>query len=428
MKSLNFCEVEKMTKETPEINIESASTSPHWIRNTVIFLSSQAISLFGSSLVQYAILWYITLTTNSGIMMTLSTLFGFLPQLIISIFAGVWADRYDRKKLIILSDLLIASSTLVLAMLFLSGYRSIEALFAVSFIRSVGAGIQTPSVSALLPQIVPKEKLMRVNGINSSLQSVMMLISPALSALLLTYSDLPVIFFIDVITAWIAIGLLLVLKVAPYRHAESRGEANYFSDLKSGIRYAGTNSFIASLILTHLILSFLVAPIAMLTPLLVARSYGEEYWRLTLNEISFFGGTIVGGLLISLWQGFRNRVRTFSASLLLMGFLTLFMGLTDRFYLYIGAMAVIGLTMPYFNAPIVTLLQENVPEDKLGRVFSLISASSMMMPLGMLLYGPLAEVVSIESILAVTGFLMVVQSLFIFRNRRLMNYHEQDFQ
>jgi DHA3 family macrolide efflux protein-like MFS transporter len=313
-------------------------------------------------------------------------------------------------------------------MLFLSGYRSIEALFAVSFIRSVGAGIQTPSVSALLPQIVPKEKLMRVNGINSSLQSVMMLISPALSALLLTYSDLPVIFFIDVITAGIAIGLLLVLKVAPYRHAESRGEANYFSDLKSGIRYAGTNSFIASLILTHLILSFLVAPIAMLTPLLVARSYGEEYWRLTLNEISFFGGTIVGGLLISLWQGFRNRVRTFSASLLLMGFLTLFMGLTDRFYLYIGAMAVIGLTMPYFNAPIVTLLQENVPEDKLGRVFSLISASSMMMPLGMLLYGPLAEVVSIESILAVTGFLMVVQSLFIFRNRRLMNYHEQDFQ
>ncbi len=418
MKPINAIEVIYMVKETDQIPEKIASLSPHWKRETVIFLSSQAVSLFGSSLVQYAIMWYITL----------STLFGFMPQLIISIFAGVWADRYDRKKLIILSDLGIATSTFILAIIFLSGYRGIEALFIVSFIRSIGAGIQTPAVSAMLPQIVPKEKLMKVNGINSSVQSIMMLLSPALSALLLTYSDLPVIFFIDVITAVSAVVLLMILKVPTHRQALSDQKENYLSDFKNGIRYAGGNGFIASLILAQLILSFLVAPVAMLTPLLVTRSYGEEYWRLTLNEISFFGGTIIGGFLIVIWQGFRNKVRTFSVSLTVLGLLTLFMGLTDQFFLYIAAMTLIGLCMPYFNTPIVTLLQENVPDDKLGRVFSLISASSMMMPLGMLLYGPMAEVVSIESILAVTGMLMIIQSLFIYRNKKLLNYHEQDFQ
>ncbi len=417
-----------MVKETTQIPEQDGSYPSNWKRNTVIFLSSQAISLFGSSLVQYAIMWYITLTTNSGIMLTLSTLFGFMPQLIISIFAGVWADRYDRKKLIILSDLGIATSTFILAIIFLSGYRGLEVLFVVSFIRSVGAGIQTPSVSAMLPQIVPKEKLMRVNGINSSVHSIMMLLSPALSALLLTYSDLPVIFFIDVITAVIAIILLLNLSVSPYKSVLSEKKSHYLSDLTSGIKYASGNEFIAALILSQLILSFLVAPIALLTPLLVARSYGEEYWRLTLNEVSFFSGSIIGGFLIAIWQGFKNKVRTFSTSLIVLGLLTLFMGMTNQFTLYISAMTVTGLVIPYFNAPIITLLQENVPEDKLGRVFSLISASSMMMPLGMLLYGPLAEVVSIESILVVTGFLMMVQSLFILRNKRLLNYHEQDFQ
>ncbi|PKM53275.1 MAG: hypothetical protein CVV00_13140, partial [Firmicutes bacterium HGW-Firmicutes-5] len=128
----------------------------HWIRKTVLFLLSQSFSLFGSALVQFAIIWHITLTTQSGVMMTISTVFAFLPQLVISLFAGVWADRYNRKTLMILSDFLIASATLVLAILFYMGYGSLWALFIASGIRSLGAGIQTPAVNAFLPQIVPK--------------------------------------------------------------------------------------------------------------------------------------------------------------------------------------------------------------------------------------------------------------------------------
>ncbi|HEX2980121.1 MAG TPA: MFS transporter, partial [Anaerolineaceae bacterium] len=173
----------------------------NWKKNTVLFLTSQTISLFGSFLVQYAITWHITLETQSGVMMTLSIISGFLPTFFLSPFAGVWADRYNRKLLIILSDSLIAVSTLVLAVLFLMGYDSIWLLFAASAVRAVGAGIQSPAVSAFLPGLVPEDQLTRVNGINSSIQALVTLVSPMASGALLAMATIEAIFFIDVVTA-----------------------------------------------------------------------------------------------------------------------------------------------------------------------------------------------------------------------------------
>ena len=88
----------------------------NWKQNVTLFLTSQTISLIGSLFVQYAILWRIT---QSGVMMTLAIISGFIPSLFITPFAGVWADRYDRKKLIIISDALIASVTLIMAIIYL---------------------------------------------------------------------------------------------------------------------------------------------------------------------------------------------------------------------------------------------------------------------------------------------------------------------
>ena len=152
-----------------------------WQARTALFLSSQSMSMFGSMLVQYAIIWYVTLSTQSGAALTISTLVGFLPQLVISLFAGVWADRYPRKLLIIGADVLTASSTLILAIFFLMGYQELWLIYLVSGIRSVGAGIQTPAVSALIPQIVPSERLIKVNSINGTLQPFIMIAAPVLS-------------------------------------------------------------------------------------------------------------------------------------------------------------------------------------------------------------------------------------------------------
>ena len=181
----------------------------NWLKNIILFLSSQTVSLFGSSLVQYAIMWYITLRTESGLMMTIYIICGFIPTFLLSPIAGVWADRYNRKILIIIADAMIAIATLILAILFLMGFDSIWLLFGMAIIRAFGTGIQMPAVNAILPQIVPTEKLVKVNGANGTIQAVTMFVSPMVSAALLGLTSIEIIFFIDVVTAAIAIFTLL---------------------------------------------------------------------------------------------------------------------------------------------------------------------------------------------------------------------------
>src|SRR5690554_1005342 len=158
-----------------------AAQRPTWRRDVTVFLTSQTISLFGSMLVQYAIMWYLTLETKSGLVLALGAVFGFLPQAIVSIFGGVWADRLNRKKLIIIADTCIAVSTLALALVMLAGMDDLWIIFLALAIRSTGAGIQMPAVAAMIPQIVPTDKLMRINGINGSIQSGMALLGPAVA-------------------------------------------------------------------------------------------------------------------------------------------------------------------------------------------------------------------------------------------------------
>ena len=197
-----------------------------WKNTAARFLTAQTISLFGSSLVQYAIVWYITLSTSSGRMLTISTVCGFAPQIAISLFAGVWIDRYDRKSLIMLSDTIIALSTLILAIAFLSGHRNIWLLFTVLMVRSAGTGIQTPAVNAVIPHIVPQKHLMQVNGIQNTLTSLIMFLSPAVSGAILSVSTLETTLFIDVFTALIGVGITSALTIPGYRKDMMAGSDN----------------------------------------------------------------------------------------------------------------------------------------------------------------------------------------------------------
>ena len=178
-------------------------------------------------------------------MMTIAVLCGFLPTFVLSPIAGVWADRYNRKMLIVLADALVASATLILAVTFLMGYEEFWLLFLMYAVRAIGTGIQTPAIGAILPQFVPEEKLTRVNGINGSIQALTMLVSPAISALLLTVTAIEMIFFIDVITAAIAITTMLFFLHIPVHAKALEAQTNsYFSDLKLGLEYIKNHAFL----------------------------------------------------------------------------------------------------------------------------------------------------------------------------------------
>nr|WP_261800199.1 MFS transporter [Paenibacillus sp. PAMC21692] len=403
----------KMTHEEEKKN---------WKRNIILFLSSQTISLFGSALVQYAIMWHVTLTTKSGLMMTLFIICGFIPTFLLSPFAGVWADRFNRKYLIIIADAMIAAVTLILAITFLMGYNATWLLFVIAAVRALGAGIQTPAVGAILPQIVPEDKLTRVNGINGTLQALMMFVAPIVSASLLTFATIELILFIDVVTAILAIlTLLLFLKIPLHKKATDKQSTSYMDDFKLGLTYIKNHSFLKPFFIFFAFFFVLMAPAAFLTPLQVARSFGEEYWRLTAIEIAFSVGMMAGGAIIASWGGFRNKVYTMAFANLVMGVCTLLLGIMPVFWIYLIIMGLFGVAMPMANTPTTVLLQEKVDPDYMGRIFGVFGMiSTSMMPIGMMIFGPLADVIEIEWLLAGTGLLIVVLTIFFVGNKRLI--------
>ncbi|MEK5254589.1 MFS transporter [Paenibacillus sp. FSL F4-0125] len=380
----------------------------NWKRKITLFLTAQTISLFGSSLVQYAIIWYITLTTSSGVMMTISTVCGFLPQMAISLFAGVWIDRYSRKKMIMLADGMIAIATLILAVMFLMGYKYIWLLYVILLIRAAGTGIQVPAVNALIPQIVPKDHLMKVNGVNSSISSLMMFLAPAAGGVILSISTIETAFFIDVITAIIGIGMMCIIVVPVHAKLEEVQKSNV-QDIKEGFKYLKDHVFIKQLLIYLFVVMILISPAAFLTPLMVSRSFGPEVWRLTASEMTFSVGALVGGILIASWGGFKSRMHTNIIACALYGLLMVGLGIAPMFAMYLLFNLLIGVTMPCFNAPLTVMLQQNVEPKLQGRVFSLVQVTnSCALPLGMVLFGPLADRVQVETILLLAGIAVII--------------------
>ncbi|MBU7592538.1 MFS transporter [Metabacillus halosaccharovorans] len=404
------------------MNTVNNDLKENWFKNIILFLSSQTISLFGSSLVQYAIMWYITLETESGLMMTLYIICGFIPTFLLSPVAGVWADRYNRKMLIMVADGLIATATLILAILFLMGYDATWLLFLMAAVRAFGTGIQTPAVGAILPQIVPKDKLTKVNGANGSIQAIIMFVSPMVSAALLATTSIEIIFFIDVITAVIAIFTLLAfLKISTHEKAAEKQTTSYFSDFKQGLQYINNHAFLKTFFLFFAVFFVLMAPAAFLTPLQVTRTFGDDVWKLTAIEIAFSIGMMIGGGIIASWGGFPNKVKTMAFSSLIMGVCTFALGATPIFWLYLIFMALFGVAMPIFNTPTTVLLQEKIEEEYLGRVFGVMGMiSTSMMPIGMLIFGPIADIIRIEWLLLGTGLFIIILTLFMNQNKVLV--------
>jgi DHA3 family macrolide efflux protein-like MFS transporter len=388
-----------------------------WRRRVSAFLFGQGVSLFGSQIVQMAMIWYVTLETSSGIWVTVLTLAAFLPQMIMSLFGGVWADRYHRKRIIIFSDTLIAAATLLLALFMMRGHLgedSLTAILIVSVIRSLGSGIQTPTVNAMLPQLVPEDGLMRVNSINGTIQSVVQFISPIAAGAIMAVGPIYNIMFIDVATAMIGIGILAVLTIPRHQPAERTEKTSVFTEMKEGFRFTWNHRFLRKLLATYGVYIFLCVPSGFLTALMIERTFGSNVIFLTINETVGFAGALVGGLLLGVTGGFKNRIATFLLGVLLYGIASLAVGFTGVFWLFAALMFFIGMTIPAAQTAVFTLVQEKVEPSMTGRVFSLVNVMfTGFMPLGMAIFGPLADVVRIQTLVIICAVFIIVLGLSI---------------
>lgn len=404
-----------------------------WLKKIIIFLTSQTITLIGSLVVGYAVIWYITLETSSGAMMAIAVACNFVPMVVVSLLAGVWADRYNRKFLIIAADAFTALTTLLLIILWISGYTNWTFLFVVIAARSLGSGIQSPAVSALIPQIVPVEHLTRVNAINATIMNVLTLLAPALGGVLLARGFVNALFF-DIVTAIIGISVMLFVKVEKVEKAADAVQGSMLGELKEGLSYIKRTDWLRFMLIFYAVAFFLIAPGATLTPILVERVFDASLWlpgwdsvyMLTFNEMAWSIGAILGGIVIAIWSGFKNRIFSIGVAMGMFGITFVGLGLAANFWVYLVIMALAGLSLPLFSTAEMTFMQEKTEPQMMGRVFSLVNmVASMAMPLAMVVFGPLADIIDVRIIMIGSGVAMALLGVYLLLNKRILNFDKE---
>ena len=390
-------------------------TQNNWKRKTLLFLASQCITLFGSMIVQMSIIWYVTLKTSSGGWVAAFTICSYLPQFLISFFAGVWADRYNRKKLIVLADGVITIATLIMFLvmpMISSDFVLLSALLVISIVRSIGAGVQTPAVNAVIPHLVPAEYLMKYNGINATIQSIVQFIAPAVAGTVLSIGTFRSTLFIDIVTALIGIGLLSCILLPKQEVANDN--ISVFSEIKAGIHYSFSDKMIGKILIVYGLFILLSVPAGFMSALLVSRVYGDVYWYLTAVELVGFAGMALGGVLMGMWGGFKSRFKTFAFGLLILSIMTIGMGITPYFVLYLAMMFVYSIALTIIQTATTTIIQENAQESMIGRVFGLMGAMySGFLPVGMAVFGPLADVLPLQWVMVGSGIALVLVTVYL---------------
>ena len=403
----------------------------NWKKNVTLFMVGQGLSIFGSMMVHYAVMWHITLKTQSGVMMTLLTIAGTIPMFLSSPLGGVWADRFNKKYLINIADGSIAIVSLIMAILFSVGIESIALLLMCLVIRSFGQGIQNPAVSALIPLITPEEKLVKVNGINGSIQSLAMFASPIAGAAILALAPIYSILYIDVVTATLGIVILLFFVKTP-KHEKKESDLHYFHDIKEGLGYIKGHAFVRKFLVLAAFYYILISPVAIMTPLQVARNWGADIMsifhfgvgaehRLAIIEVTFSIGMILGGAIIGAWGGFKNKSYTMGLGIALSALGTIGLGLLTNFWFYSICMGLNGVFAAISSAPIMAMIQTNVESNYMGRVFSVLTMiSCIAMPIAMLVWGPLGDIIKIDWLLIGSGIALFAFSFISFFDKVLL--------
>jgi DHA3 family macrolide efflux protein-like MFS transporter len=408
---------------------QSSPTSGRWAGRFFTIWTGQALSLFGSALVQFALIWWLTQESGSATVLAIATLVGMLPQIVIGPFAGALVDRWNRRLIMIAADATIAIFSLLLAYLFATGTVQIWHIYAVMAVRALGGAFHFPAMAATTPLMVPNEQLTRINGLNQALQGVNSLIAPPVGALLLGVLPTHGILLIDVGTAALAILPLLFIPIPqPKRQDEAQQvKASLLQDVRDAVTYIRSIPGFTAIISMALFLNFLIVPTAALLPLLVTKHFEKGAIELGLLESMMGIGIIAGGILLGIWGGFRKKIVTSLVGIIGIGLGVMLIGLApaDLFVLAVAGNILLGLMIPIANGPVGALMQAIVRPDMQGRVMSLLaSGATAISPLGLLMAGPFSDWLGIRIWFWAGGFLCALIAVAAFFRPIIMNVEE----
>jgi MFS transporter, DHA3 family, macrolide efflux protein len=376
------------------------SNQKNWMVPFFSIWMGQAFSLLGSQVVQFALIWWLTSTTGSATVLATASIVGLLPQVFLAPLAGALVDRWNRRVTMMAADSLVALATLVLVFLFWTANGEIWHIYLLMFVRSAAGSFHWPAMQASTSLMVPREQLSRIQGLNQVLNGGMTIAAAPLGALLVAVLPMHAVLSVDVLSALCAVlPLFFVAVPQPQRSQREGARPTVWQDFISGLRYIWGWPGLVMILGMATLINLVLNPAFMLLPLLVTRHFGGEALHLAWIQSASGVGVIAGGLLLSVWGGFRRRILTSLLGILVLAGASIVMGLlpASGFMAAVGVMFVLGLSNPIINGPLFAALQACVEPDMQGRVFTvIISVATAMTPLGMLAAGPVADYLGVQ--------------------------------
>jgi DHA3 family macrolide efflux protein-like MFS transporter len=380
----------------------------HWKKGFYTIAAGQAVSYIGSSAVQFALIWWLTKETGSALMLSLAGLFAYLPQTILAPFAGVWIDRLKRKTVMIAADLFTGFVALAFAAAFFFGSPPYWAACVVLGIRAIGGVFHGPALQAAIPLLVPKEKLITANSVNEFILVGSYMLGPIIGAAIFAALPMEFILITDLLGAMLACTAVMLVKIPELNH-EMREKKHFILELKEGMTaFLGDKKLFFLTIFSMLVLVFIM-PLSSLYPLIVSGHFNGTEWHLGIIQVIYGVGMMSGAAVVGgIGNKIKNKIAVSILGLFVFSITSFFCGILPPtitgLWIFAGICLAMGAGNNMYNIPFYTYIQETIPNEKQGRVFSLLNfLMSLTMPLGLLIAGPVAEILGITAFFVIAG-------------------------
>ncbi|HDN2513850.1 TPA: MFS transporter [Clostridioides difficile] len=382
-----------------------------WKSQFIIVALGQAISMLGSHGVQFALIWWLAEKTSSPLMLGISGIVAYLPMSLFSPLAGIVADRYNRKFISIFSDMSMGIIALIYAVMLFFFDLPVWTVFVMLCVRGIGSTFQQPAIQSIIPQLVPKDQLVKTNGWMQLLNSGSFLLGPVIGASLYAIFPMSVVLMSDVVGAILASIALAVVKI-PKLVKTKQEEHHFATEMKEGLQVFREDKKLFYIVIAEALCMFFYAPLSSFYPLMTSDYFDLSAMYGSAVELCFAIGMMVSSLLFSSVLKVERKIRVSFIGLFGMGIASVICGVIPSVYIgwffFAASCICLGAAGNVHTIPLTAYIQETVSPEKMGRAFSVLTLiSSVTMPVGLLFSSPIAEKVGVNVWFFISGLCMI---------------------
>jgi DHA3 family macrolide efflux protein-like MFS transporter len=384
-------------------------------KSYLTFWIGQLFSILGSSITQFAIIWWLTEESGSPIILSIASFFYILPMTVVIPIAGVLTDRLNRKKILIVVDSCMASIILVLIFSFNLGLVNPIIIIITNGFLGLFQGFHAPTVAAIVPTMVPKDKLSRMNGVNFLFSGFMHIVGPIIAAMLLAFIPIEILLWVDPITFLIALTPLLLIKIPSVKKEDTIvNESSFMEEFKDGFRTLKTIPAVFLMLLISMFVNFLWRPYGILMPYFIRFDHAGTVNDLALVMAFMNIGMFMGAIITSVKKEWKHSTSFYFGGEVFLMVVYAMVAITPHgSFLMMGiAAACSGFIVPILNTIYLTIMQKKVPVEKMGRISSIDwMVSTIISPIATIITGPLAEILGVGKLYLFSAIIGIVVAL-----------------